>query len=57
MMTNEQKVEELVALLGDVIHTLNLKQYDIEDPDTSYQCEVEADKYYNQMLSILHGND
>jgi len=57
MMTNEQKIEELVALLGDVIHTLNLKQYDIEDPDASYQCEVEADKYYNQMLSILHGNN
>lgn len=57
MMTNEQKVEELVSLLGDVIHTLNLKQYEIEDPTASYQCEVEADKYYNQMLSILHGND
>jgi hypothetical protein len=56
-MTNEQKVEELVGLLGNVIHTLNLKQYDIEDPTVAYQCEVEADQYYNQMLSIIHSND
>ena len=56
-MTHEQKIEELVALLGEVIHSLNLKQYEIEDPTASYQCEVEADQYYNQMLSILHGND
>ena len=56
-MTHEQKIENLVALLDDVIHSLNMKQFDIEDPTASYQCEVEADQYYNQMIAILHGNN
>ena len=56
VMTNEQKIEALTDLLGDVIHTLNLKQYEIEDATESHKCEVEADDYYQKMLTILHSN-
>ena len=53
-MTDTQKIEALVELLNDVIHTLNLKQYEIEDATQSHQCEVEADNYHQQMINILH---
>ena len=55
-MTNEQKIEALTELLGDVIHSLNMKQYEIEDATESHKCEVEADDYYQKMLTILHSN-
>ena len=38
-MTNEQKVDALSELLSNVIHTLEMKEYDIEDPTLSYQCD------------------
>jgi hypothetical protein len=56
MMTNEQKLDALVELLGDVIHTLEMKQYDIEDATLSHQCEVEADQFHDKMISILHND-
>ena len=56
-MTNEQKIEALTNLLDDVIHSLNMKQYEIEDANESHQCEVEADNYYQQMLDILYSNN
>jgi hypothetical protein len=56
-MTDTEKIQQLTDLLADVIHALNMKQYEIEDPDKSYQCEVEADNYHNQMCSILNSND
>ena len=56
MMTNEQKIDALTELLSTVIHTLEMKQYDIEDPTESHQCEVEADQFHQQMLNILHSN-
>lgn len=52
-MTNEQKIEALTELLGDVIHSLSMKQYEIEDATESHKCEVEADKFHQQMLDIL----
>ena len=52
-MTNEQKIEALTELLGDVIHSLEMKQYEIEDATESHKCEVEADKFHQQMLDIL----
>lgn len=54
MMTNEQKIEALTELLGDVIHSLEMKQYEIEDATESHKCEVEADKFHQQMLDILY---
>jgi hypothetical protein len=55
-MTNEQKIEALTNLLDSVIHSLSMKQYEIEDATQSHQCEVEADEYYQKMLTILHSN-
>ena len=43
-------------LLSDVTHTLNLKQYLIEDPHESYECEFQAIQYYQQMIDILYGD-
>lgn len=40
-----------------VIHTLDLKKYQIDDPTVSYKCEVEADDYYNRMISILNSEE
>jgi len=57
VMTNEQKIEALTNLLDNVIHSLNMKQYEIEDATQSHQCEVEADNYYQQMLDILYSNN
>lgn len=56
MMTDAQKVEALTELLKDVMHTLEMKQYEIEDATESHKCEVEADKFHQQMLDILHSN-
>jgi hypothetical protein len=57
MTTNEQKIDALVELLNDVMHTLNMKQYCIDDATESHQCEVEADNYHQQMLNILHSQE
>ena len=54
-MTNADKVLALTDLLGSVMHTLELKQYEIEDPHESHQCEVEADVYRKRMMEILYG--
>jgi hypothetical protein len=56
VMTNEQKIDALTELLGDVMHTLSMKQYEIEDATQSHQCEVEADKFHQKMIDILHSN-
>ena len=56
-MTDAQKVVLLTDLLCSVIHTLNMKQYDVEDPTQSHQCEVDADFYHQQMIDILHSQE
>jgi len=56
-MTNEQKIDALTELLNDVMHTLNMKQYCIDDATESHQCEVEADNYHQQMLNILNSQE
>lgn len=53
-MTDTQKIDALTHLLDEVIHTLNMKQYEIEDANESHQCEVEADEFYSKMIDILH---
>ena len=55
-MTDADKVLALTELLGDVIHTLEMKQYDIEDATLSYECVTDADKFHQRMLNILHSN-
>ena len=56
-MTDKQKIEALTDLLSNVIHTLEMKQYDIENPYLSHECVIEADKFHQQMLDILHTED
>lgn len=56
-MTDKQKIEALTDLLSNVIHTLEMKQYDIENPYLSHECVIEADKFHQQMLDILHSED
>jgi hypothetical protein len=41
-MTDADKVLALTELLGEVMNTLELKQYLIEDPTESYECEFQA---------------
>jgi hypothetical protein len=48
-MTDAQKVEALTELLSTVMHTLELKQYLIEDPTESYECEFQANQFHQQM--------
>lgn len=56
-MTDAEKVFSLTELMGDVIHALEMKMYDIEDPQLSHECEVEADKFHQKMIDILHSED
>jgi hypothetical protein len=53
-MTDAQKVEALQELLNDVIHSLTMAEYDIEDGEKAYAVTVLADDYFNQMLKIVH---
>jgi hypothetical protein len=55
-MTDADKVLALTELLGDVMHTLEMKQYVIEDATESHQCETEADAYHQKMIDILYSN-
>jgi hypothetical protein len=56
-MTDSQKVEALQELLSNVIHTLELTKYDIDDPTESHNVVVKADDYFQQMLHILHSEN
>ena len=55
-MTDTEKIDALVELLNNVMHTLNLKQYYIDDPTESHSCEVQANQFHQQMIDILHSN-
>lgn len=54
MRTPEQKIEALRDLLFTVIHALEMKSYEIEDPTESHKCVTEADEYHDQMCEILY---
>jgi hypothetical protein len=53
-MTDAQKVEALQELLNNVIHSLNMTEYDIEDGTKAHEVTVLADGYFQQMLDIVH---
>jgi len=54
MMTDVQKVEALSDLLSNVIHSLEMTKYDIEDVSEAANVVREADHYHQQMLNILY---
>ena len=56
-MTDSDKLFALTEIMGDVLCTLELKQYDIEDPQLSHDCVVDADKFRQRMLNILYSED
>ena len=56
-MTDVDKVLALTELLSTVMNTLELKQYLIEDPTESYECEFQANQFHQQMIEILYGED
>jgi len=56
MMTDAEKLFALTEILNDVIHTLEMKQYDIEDATLSHECVTDADKFHQRMISILHSD-
>jgi len=56
MMTDAQKVEALTNLLSDVIHSLEMTKYEIEDVSEAANVIREADKFHQQMLDILHSD-
>ena len=56
-MTDADKVLALTELLSTVMNTLELKQYLIEDPSESYECEFQANQFHQQMIEILYGED
>ena len=53
-MTDSEKVFALTEILGDVIHALELRQYDIEDPQLSHECVTDADKFHQRMMNVLY---
>ena len=53
-MTDAEKLFALTEILNDVIHTLEMKQYDIEDATLSHECVTDADKFLQRMLDILN---
>ena len=56
-MTDAQKIEALTDLLSNVIHSLEMTQYEIEDVSEAANVIREADKFDQQMLDILHSED
>ncbi len=55
-MSDSEKLIYLESLLSDVIHALEMTQYDIEDVHESNNVVMKADKFYCEMLNILYQN-
>jgi hypothetical protein len=55
-MTDADKLFALTEIMNDVIHTLELKQYDIEDIQLSHDCVVDADKFRQIVNDILYSD-
>ena len=56
-MTDAQKIEALSDLLSNVIHSLEMTKFEIEDVSEAANVIREADQYHQQMLDILHSKD
>jgi len=53
-MTDADKIDALTDLLSNVIHSLEMTKYEIEDVSEAANVVREADHYHQQMLNILH---
>ena len=55
-MTDADKVQALTDLLSNVIHSLEMTKYEIEDVSEAANVVREADHYHQQMIDILHND-
>ena len=55
-MTDTDKIDALTELLSNVIHSLEMTKYEIEDVSEAANVVREADKFHQQMLDILYPN-
>ena len=53
-MTDADKIEALTDLLSNVIHSLEMTKYEIEDVSEAANVVRDADHYHQQMLDIIH---
>jgi hypothetical protein len=53
-MTDTDKLIALQDLMGEVLHTLEMTQYVIEDGSNAHEVTVRADAFYQQMLDIVY---
>ena len=56
-MTDADKLFSLTEIMNDVIYTLEMKQYDIEDAQLSHECVTDADKFRQIVNDILYPED
>jgi hypothetical protein len=56
-VAKKQQVEALTELLKDVIHALEMTQYEIDDADESHYVVQQADQFHQQMIDILHSEN
>ena len=56
-MTDAQKVAALTELLDTVISALDMTKYEIEDTFEAANVILEADKFRQQMIAILHSQE
>ncbi len=56
-MAKKQQVEALTELLKDVIHALEMTQYEIDDAHESHYVVQQADQFHQQMLNIIHSEN
>ena len=56
-MTDTEKVQQLSELLSNVIHSLEMTKYEIEDVTEAANVVRDADHYHQQMLNILHSEN
>ena len=53
-MTDADKIDALTDLLSNVIHSLEMTKYEIEDVSEAANVVREANKFHQQMLNILY---
>ena len=57
MMTDAQKIDALIDLCSNVIHSLEMTQYNIDDISVAADVVREANQYDQQMIDILHSEN
>ena len=56
-MTDAQKIDALIDLCSNVIHSLEMTKFEIEDVSEAANVIRDADKYHQQMLDIIHSEN